>query len=93
MSRHHAEIFVGKDGNLYVKDVGSSSGTFLNGMRLACSGKESRPYTIKSGDIIQFGVDYQNRDEEIYKAVLCKVFINLKTGVPKNVGRTRYFLY
>lgn len=51
---------------MYFRDVGSSSGTFLNRLRLSPSGKESRPYPLKSGDIIQLGVDYQGRQEGIY---------------------------
>ncbi|KAJ3326762.1 hypothetical protein HDU91_004560, partial [Kappamyces sp. JEL0680] len=42
-------------------DVGSSSGTFLNQMRLSPSGKESRPYPLKQGDVIQFGVDFKGK--------------------------------
>jgi pSer/pThr/pTyr-binding forkhead associated (FHA) protein len=45
------------------RDVGSSSGSFLNRLRLSVSGKESKPYKIKSGDVIQLGVDYQGRQE------------------------------
>ncbi|KAJ2996941.1 hypothetical protein HDV02_006033 [Globomyces sp. JEL0801] len=84
---------------LYFRDVGSSSGTFLNRLRLSPSGKESRPYPVKSGDIIQLGVDYQGRQEgtkkkvnlslEIYKAVMIKVFINAKKGTPKQANRQR----
>jgi len=32
-------------------------------MRLSPSGKESRPYPLKDGDIIQLGIDYQGRQE------------------------------
>ena len=66
---------------IYFRDVGSSSGTFLNRLRLSPSGKDSRPYAVKSGDVIQLGVDYQNRNEEIYKAVVIKIFASVKTGV------------
>ncbi|KAJ3345761.1 hypothetical protein HDU91_007248 [Kappamyces sp. JEL0680] len=59
-TRLHAEIWT-KDGQLCIKDVGSSSGTFLNQMRLSPSGKESRPYPLKQGDVIQFGVDFKGK--------------------------------
>ncbi len=74
VSRHHAEIWVGKDSQvsslsfkcqLYFRDVGSSSGSFLNRLRLSPTGKDSRPYPLKSGDIIQLGVDYQGRQDGI----------------------------
>jgi pSer/pThr/pTyr-binding forkhead associated (FHA) protein len=64
VSRLHAEIWT-KDGQLCVKDVGSSSGTFLNGMRLSPTGKESRPYPLKQGDMIQFGVDFKGKADSI----------------------------
>jgi pSer/pThr/pTyr-binding forkhead associated (FHA) protein len=38
VSRNHAECWM-KNGVVYVKDSGSSSGTFLNGMRLSPGGK------------------------------------------------------
>lgn len=58
---------------VYLKDTGSSSGTFLNHLRLSPSGRESRPYPLKEGDIIQLGIDYQGRPEEIYKCVVIRV--------------------
>jgi pSer/pThr/pTyr-binding forkhead associated (FHA) protein len=80
VSRSHAQIWAGKDGLLYFRDVGSSSGTFINRLRLSPSNKESRAYPLNSGDIIQLGVDYQGRQEEIYKAVMLKVFIKRQSG-------------
>ncbi|KAJ3139344.1 hypothetical protein HDU90_000710 [Geranomyces variabilis] len=57
VSRCHAEIWT-RDGQVYLRDTASSSGTFLNRMRLSPSGKESRPYPLKSGDVVQLGLDY-----------------------------------
>ena len=51
VSRSHGEIWLGKDGQVYFKDVGSSSGSFLNRLRLSPTGKESRPYPLKSGNL------------------------------------------
>ncbi|KAJ3304041.1 hypothetical protein HDV03_003155 [Kappamyces sp. JEL0829] len=73
VSRLHAEIWT-KDGQLCIKDVGSSSGTFLNQMRLSPSGKESRPYPLKQGDVIQFGVDFKGKaDADVYRAVTMRL--------------------
>ncbi|KAJ3102550.1 hypothetical protein HDU97_000419 [Phlyctochytrium planicorne] len=79
VSRTHAELWLAEDGQVMFRDVGSSSGTFLNRLRLSPSGRESRPYPIKSGDVIQLGVDYQGRQEEIYKCVQMKVFVSQKS--------------
>jgi pSer/pThr/pTyr-binding forkhead associated (FHA) protein len=72
VSRIHAELWF-KDNQLYIRDIGSSSGTFLNKMRLSPSGKESRPYPIKQGDSLQFGIDFKGKPDDIYKSVSVKV--------------------
>ncbi|KAJ3170111.1 hypothetical protein HDU87_008828 [Geranomyces variabilis] len=82
VSRNHAEIWVDRDGVVFFRDVGSSSGTFLNRLRLSPSGKESPPYVLKNGDVVQLGVDYQGRVEEIYKCVMFKIFVTVKVGGP-----------
>ena len=61
VSRDHAEFCVSETGQVMIRDVGSSSGTFLNRVRLSASGKESKMYPIKSGDVVQLGIDYQGR--------------------------------
>ena len=73
VSRAHAEIWVESGGRFFVKDTKSSSGTFLNHVRLSIANTESRPYQIKDGDILQLGVDYQGGAEDIYKSVKIKI--------------------
>jgi pSer/pThr/pTyr-binding forkhead associated (FHA) protein len=72
VSRIHAELWT-REGVVYIKDIGSSSGTFLNKMRLSPSGKESRPYPLKQGDVIQLGIDYKGKPDDIYKSVSVKI--------------------
>ena len=62
ISRNHAEIW-SVNGEVYIRDTKSQSGTFLNAMRLSEPSKESKPYRLKPGDMIQFGVDYKNATE------------------------------
>jgi len=83
VSRNHAEIWY-KDGQLYFRDIGSSSGTFLNKLRLSPSGKESRPYPLRSGDVIQLGIDYHGKKEDIYRCIMMKIIIQ---GKEANVRR------
>lgn len=52
---------------LYIRDTRSSSGTFLNHVRLSAPNQESKPFQLKDGDIIQLGVDYQGGYEGNYK--------------------------
>lgn len=75
VSRAHAEFIV-RDGEWFVKDVGSSSGTFVNNLRLSYCNEASAERKIETGDIIRFGVDYRGGQESIYKAVCVKVHLN-----------------
>lgn len=73
VSRAHAEIWADPGGKFYIKDTKSSSGTFLNHMRLSPANNESKPFNIKDGDILQLGVDYQGGAEDIYKSVKIRI--------------------
>ncbi|KAE8214261.1 hypothetical protein CF327_g2302 [Tilletia walkeri] len=76
VSRGHAEIWCENGGNFFLRDTKSSSGTFLNHIRLSAPGAESRPFRIKDGDVIQLGVDYQGGTEEIYRCVKMRIELN-----------------
>ncbi|TCD63300.1 hypothetical protein EIP91_005681 [Steccherinum ochraceum] len=73
VSRAHAEIWVEAGGRFFIKDTKSSSGTFLNHVRLSPANAESRPSELKDGDMLQLGVDYQGGTEDIYKCVKIKI--------------------
>ncbi|KAG1473602.1 hypothetical protein G6F56_000862 [Rhizopus delemar] len=74
LSRQHAEILYDKH-RVYIKDVKSSNGTFVNSNRLSNEGEESVPCEIKSSDEIEFGIDIINDDgsEVMYHKVSCLV--------------------
>ncbi|BGP15929.1 hypothetical protein JCM10213_003641 [Rhodosporidiobolus nylandii] len=76
VSRGHAEIWVDDAGKFFIRDTKSSSGTFLNHIRLSSPNVESRPYNLKDGDVLQLGVDYQGGTEEIYRCVKMRVELN-----------------
>lgn len=48
VSRRHARLFI-RDDNVFVEDLGSTNGTFLNGERIAS------PQQLRKGDVITFG--------------------------------------
>ncbi|KAI0635058.1 SMAD/FHA domain-containing protein [Trametes polyzona] len=73
VSRAHAEIWVEAGGRFFIRDTKSSSGTFLNHVRLSPANNESRAHELKDGDLLQLGVDYQGGTEDIYKCVKIKV--------------------
>ncbi|PPQ76646.1 hypothetical protein CVT26_013900, partial [Gymnopilus dilepis] len=88
VSRAHAEIWVESGGRFYVKDTKSSSGTFLNHVRLSPANTESRPFQIKDGDILQLGVDYQGGAEDIYKSVKIRIEIGREWQAGANAFNT-----
>ncbi|CAG8449052.1 6169_t:CDS:2 [Ambispora leptoticha] len=75
VSRGHAEIWC-EGGKFFIRDTKSSSGTFLNHVRLSSPSQESKPYPLKDGDVVQLGVDYQGGTEEIYRCVKMRIELN-----------------
>lgn len=90
VSRAHAEIWVESNGRFFIKDTKSSSGTFLNHVRLSPANTESRPYPIKDGDILQLGVDYQGGAEDIYKSVKIRIEVGREWQAAANAFKCVY---
>ncbi|KAI0826980.1 hypothetical protein BC628DRAFT_1434503 [Trametes gibbosa] len=63
LSRQHAEVWE-DNGKIYIKDVKSSNGTFINGERLSPEGLESEPCELKSDDVVEFGIDIVGEDNK-----------------------------
>ncbi|TCD64024.1 hypothetical protein EIP91_004658 [Steccherinum ochraceum] len=61
LSRQHAEVWE-ENGKIYIKDVKSSNGTFINSERLSAEGLESDPWELKNEDIVEFGIDIVGED-------------------------------
>jgi len=74
ISRLHAEIWE-QNGDVFIKDSKSNSGTFLNSLRLSPAGQESKPFKIKDGDTVQFGVDFQGSQIRDHKSVVVTIQI------------------
>jgi hypothetical protein len=81
----NAEIWVESGGRFLIKDIKSSSGTFLNHSRLSPTNIESRPYQIKDGDILQLGVDFQGGVEDVYKSVKIRIEVGREWQDAPNV--------
>lgn len=75
VSRRHCEFWC-TEGQWYIKDVKSSSGTFLNHVRLSSPGVESRPYPVNDGDVVQLGIDFKGGEEVIFRCVKIRVECN-----------------
>ncbi|TDL19092.1 SMAD/FHA domain-containing protein, partial [Rickenella mellea] len=88
VSRAHAEVWCERGGKFFIKDTKSSSGTFLNHVRLSAPNTESRPFALKDGDVLQLGVDYQGGTEEIYKCVKMRVEVGREWQAGPNAFNT-----
>ncbi|KAF3930604.1 hypothetical protein ABW19_dt0204981 [Dactylella cylindrospora] len=75
VSRRHCE-FWWHEGSWYMKDVGSSSGTFLNHVRLSHPNTESKPFVVHDGDVVQLGIDFKGGEELIFRCVKMKLELN-----------------
>ncbi|KAJ7183026.1 SMAD/FHA domain-containing protein, partial [Mycena crocata] len=56
LSRQHAEAWVEEE-RMFIRDVKSSNGTFINGERLSAEGADSAACELRSDDILEFGID------------------------------------
>ncbi|KAH6849895.1 hypothetical protein B0I37DRAFT_100034 [Chaetomium sp. MPI-CAGE-AT-0009] len=75
VSRRHCEFWY-EEGKWYIKDVKSSSGTFLNHIRLSPPGTESKPFPVNDGDIVQLGIDFKGGEEMIFRCVKMRLELN-----------------
>ncbi|KAJ6441586.1 FHA domain-containing protein [Purpureocillium lavendulum] len=75
VSRRHCEFWC-EDGKWYIRDVKSSSGTFLNHIRLSPPSQESKAYPVNDGDIVQLGIDFKGGEEMIFRCVKMRLELN-----------------
>lgn len=75
VSRRHCEFFY-ENRQWFVRDVKSSSGTFLNHIRLSPPGEPSRPYAVKDGDLVQLGIDFKGGEEMVFRCVKIRILCN-----------------
>ncbi|CAG8436807.1 6893_t:CDS:10 [Ambispora gerdemannii] len=88
LSRSHAEVWNDR-GKVYIKDVKSSNGTFVNNRRLSPEGSESEPEELHDGDILEFGIDILGDDNHtiMYKKVSAKVLTSGAVTIdPNNIS-------
>ncbi|KNE55198.1 hypothetical protein AMAG_01114 [Allomyces macrogynus ATCC 38327] len=90
LSRTHAEVWA-ENGAVYLRDLGSSNGTFVNGKRLSDENQASPPTLIRTGDVIEFGVDILNEHgtDILFKKVTVRARIEQGNGGDAPHGMTR----
>ncbi|TFY52402.1 hypothetical protein EVG20_g10566 [Dentipellis fragilis] len=74
MSKKHAEVWE-DSGGIFIKDIGSSNGTFVNGERLSPEGEASEPLQLQTDDIVEFGQNMlrEPNSTAIYPCVCARV--------------------
>ncbi|TIB77710.1 SMAD/FHA domain-containing protein [Wallemia mellicola] len=101
LSRQHAEIWSANN-KIYIKDVKSSNGTFLNNERLSPEGVESSSVELENNNLLEFGIDIIGDDNKsiIHRKVSSKCmishnqqeFLNLKQELNKFDSNKSYNL-
>ncbi|KAI9671626.1 MAG: hypothetical protein M1829_004631 [Trizodia sp. TS-e1964] len=64
LSRQHAEIWADPNGKIWIRDVKSSNGTFVNGERLSPENRESEPHELLAHDVLELGIDIVSEDQK-----------------------------
>lgn len=75
LSRQHAEVWADRGGKIWIRDVKSSNGTFVNGVRLSQENRESEPHELREQDILELGIDIVSEDQKsiVHHKVTAKV--------------------
>ena len=64
LSRQHAEIWADRNGKIWIRDVKSSNGTFVNGERLSPESRDSEPHELRENDMLELGIDIVSEDQK-----------------------------
>jgi pSer/pThr/pTyr-binding forkhead associated (FHA) protein len=83
LSRQHAEVWADRSGKVWIRDVKSSNGTFVNGVRLSPESRDSEPHELRENDMLELGIDIVSEDQKsiVHHKVSAKVE---HAGVPTN---------
>lgn len=75
LSRQHAEVIADRNGKIWIKDIKSSNGTFVNGIRLSQENRESEEHELREGDTLELGIDIVSEDQKsiVHHKVSAKV--------------------
>lgn len=75
LSRQHAEVWADRNGKVWIRDVKSSNGTFVNGVRLSPENRDSEPHELRENDTLELGIDIVSEDQKsiVHHKVSAKV--------------------
>ncbi|ORY19708.1 hypothetical protein BCR34DRAFT_471208 [Clohesyomyces aquaticus] len=85
LSRQHAEIWADRNGKIWIRDVKSSNGTFVNGQRLSPENRDSDPHELREQDMLELGIDIVSEDQKtiVHHKVAARVE---HAGIYSNTG-------
>lgn len=93
LSRQHAEVWADRNGKIWIRDVKSSNGTFVNGMRLSPESRDSEPHELRENDMLELGIDIVSEDQKsiVHHKVSAKVehagiHVNTSSVLDLNIG-------
>jgi len=64
LSRQHAAVWADRSGKIWIRDIKSSNGTFVNGQRLSAENEDSDPHEIREQDVLELGMDIVGEDQK-----------------------------
>lgn len=75
LSRQHAEVWADRNGKIWIRDIKSSNGTFVNGQRLSPENRDSDPHELREHDMLELGIDIVSEDQKkiVHHKVSAKV--------------------
>ncbi|KAH8599243.1 cytoplasm to vacuole targeting protein-like protein Vps64 [Bisporella sp. PMI_857] len=87
LSRQHAEIWADRNGKIWIRDIKSSNGTFVNGARLSPENRDSEPHELQTQDHLELGIDIVSEDQKtvVHHKVAAKVEHAGYLGTTNNV--------
>ncbi|KAI9050397.1 hypothetical protein LZ554_005562 [Drepanopeziza brunnea f. sp. 'monogermtubi'] len=87
LSRQHAEIWADRQGKIWIRDVKSSNGTFVNNARLSAENRDSEPHELQTQDHLELGIDIVSEDQKtvVHHKVSAKVEYAGFLGATNNV--------
>jgi pSer/pThr/pTyr-binding forkhead associated (FHA) protein len=78
VSRHHAELFVDAEGHVFIRDLNSANGTFINEVKIATGGQ------LHAGDSLQLG---QSEKVDWQEIVTTKAGEGLSAAAANKIGK------
>ncbi|KIK56286.1 hypothetical protein GYMLUDRAFT_263766 [Collybiopsis luxurians FD-317 M1] len=81
VSREHALVWVDHEGKVFIQDLNSSNGTYINGVRLA----SQQPTPLKMDDVLRLGISLRVDQVDVE---MTPVIARVAFGPQSNVGQT-----